>query len=162
MLPRVPAHPHFSGTGYETPKLRRLSGLRPGFRAALLGAETAAGLLFGPRQECLTPDRPARLGRSPEALREVRCGPSVRQHLSPEIAAAIGPKVRWIDQPQRICARDPGPRARPFPIPGGGDNPGAVAFYEACGFVADGARKQIALAGARLDEVRYRRDVPDR
>jgi len=42
------------------------------------------------------------------------------------------------------------------------DNARARRFYEACGFVPDGAHQQVALGGARLDEVRYRRDVPAR
>jgi ribosomal protein S18 acetylase RimI-like enzyme len=40
------------------------------------------------------------------------------------------------------------------------DNTHARRFYEACGFVADGAHQQIALGGARLDELRYRRGLP--
>ena len=40
-------------------------------------------------------------------------------------------------------------------------NARARRFYEACGFVADGAHQQVALGGARLDEIRYRRGVPE-
>ena len=42
------------------------------------------------------------------------------------------------------------------------DNARARCFYEACGFVADGAHQQVAIGGARLDEVRYRREVAER
>lgn len=42
------------------------------------------------------------------------------------------------------------------------DNVRARRFYEVCGFVADGAQQQVAIGGAHLHEVRYRRDVPER
>jgi ribosomal protein S18 acetylase RimI-like enzyme len=41
-------------------------------------------------------------------------------------------------------------------------NARARRFYEACAFVADGAHQQVTIGGARLDEVRYRRDVTER
>jgi ribosomal protein S18 acetylase RimI-like enzyme len=41
------------------------------------------------------------------------------------------------------------------------DNARARRFYEACGFVVDGSHKLVELGGARLDEVRYRRELPE-
>lgn len=41
-------------------------------------------------------------------------------------------------------------------------NARARRFYEACGFVPDGACQQVGIGGARLAEVRYRRELLER
>ena len=41
------------------------------------------------------------------------------------------------------------------------DNAAARRFYTTVGFVDDGGRKQVVLGGARLEEIRYRIDVPE-